>query len=128
MQHDFDAAQTVAETWAPLSALPAGSPAALDVLCPAFHMLGTLDACGLVQEDLHLGNFLRCAERLYVIDGDAVSSISPGQMLAEPQASANLAVLLAQCVLLHLRCSARRQNAWRRCFQRRIRPCFTVGY
>ena len=91
-----DAAQTLAEAWVPLSALPAGSPAALEVLCPAFRMLGTLHACGLVQEDLHLGNFLRCTERLYVIDGDAVRSISPGKGLDEPRASANLAVLLAQ--------------------------------
>jgi len=91
-----DAAQTLAEAWEPLSALPAGSPAALDVLFPAFRMLGRLHACGLVQEDLHLGNFLRCAERLYVIDGDAVRSISPGKRLDEPRASANLAVLLAQ--------------------------------
>mgnify|MGYP001304199156 FL=1 len=92
----LDAAQTLDEAWEPLSALPAGSPAALDVLFPAFRMLGTLHACGLVQEDLHLGNFLRCAERLYVIDGDAVRSISPGKALGEPRASANLAVLLAQ--------------------------------
>lgn len=92
----LDGAQTVAEAWEPVSALPAGSPAALDVLFPAFRMLGTLHACGLVQEDLHLGNFLRCAERLYVIDGDAVRSMSPGKALDEPQASANLAVLLAQ--------------------------------
>ena len=92
----LDGAQTLAEAWQPLSALPAGSPAALDVLCPAFRTLGTLHACGLAQEDLHLGNFLRCAERLYVIDGDAVRSISPGKGLDEPQASTNLAVLLAQ--------------------------------
>lgn len=92
----LDAAQTLAEAWEPVSALPSGSPAALEVLCPAFRLLGTLHANGLTQEDLHLGNFLRCADRLYVVDGDAVRSISPGKVLDEPRASANLAVLLAQ--------------------------------
>ena len=37
-----DSAQSLAEAWAPASALPAGHPAALEVLRPAFGMLGAL--------------------------------------------------------------------------------------
>ena len=92
----IDAAESLADAWKPLSATPAGSRDALDVLCPAFRALGRLHAAGFVQEDLHLGNFMRRGEELLVIDGDAVRSITPGQPLNERQAGANLAVLLAQ--------------------------------
>ena len=77
-------------------ALAAGNDAALAVLSPAFHALGRLHAAGLVQADLHLGNFLQGGEDILVIDGDAVRSITPGKPLDEQQACANLAVLLAQ--------------------------------
>lgn len=89
-------ARSLAELWEPVSALSAGSEAALDVLRPAFGLLGSMHAAGLTQEDLHLGNFLRCGDQVFVIDGDAVRAISPGQPLDEEQAASNLAILLAQ--------------------------------
>ena len=92
----LDAAQSLAEAWFPVAQLPAGSAVALDVLRPACRALGAMHAAGLVQQDLHLGNFLRCAEQLFVIDGDAVRAVSPGQPLGEPLATRNLALLLAQ--------------------------------
>jgi tRNA A-37 threonylcarbamoyl transferase component Bud32 len=92
----LDAAQSLAEAWLAVAQLPAGSAAALDVLRPACHALGALHAAGLVQQDLHLGNFLRCADQLFIIDGDAVRAVSPGQALGEPPAMRNLALLLAQ--------------------------------
>ena len=92
----LEAAQSLAEAWFPVAQLPAGSAVALDVLRPACRALGAMHAAGLVQQDLHLGNFLRCAEQLFVIDGDAVRAVSPGQPLGEPLATRNLALLLAQ--------------------------------
>lgn len=89
-------AQSLAEIWALESAQPAGSDAALDALRPAFRLLGSMHAAGLTQEDLHLGNFLRRGDLAFVIDGDAVRAVSPGQPLDERQAASNLAILLAQ--------------------------------
>jgi hypothetical protein len=54
-----EGALSLAEAWKPLSSSPAGNDAALAVLSPAFHALGRLHAAGLVQADLHLGNFLQ---------------------------------------------------------------------
>ncbi len=92
----LDGSLTLADAWEPLAALPAGNAAALDVLRPAFRLLGTLHATGLVQDDLHLANFLRHEDSVFVIDGDAVRAITPGQRLNEAQAIGNLAILLAQ--------------------------------
>jgi len=89
-------AESLADAWEAVSALPAGNTAAFDELRPAFRMLGNMHASGLVQDDLHLGNFLRCGDELFVVDGDAVRAVSPGKPLLEQQAITNLALLLAQ--------------------------------
>ena len=89
-------AQSLAEIWAGLEHLPAGNADGLAVLSLALRLLGRLHAAGLVQEDLHLGNFLQRGDELFVIDGDAVRSISPGQCVENLLASNNLAILLAQ--------------------------------
>jgi len=59
-------------------------------------VLGRLHSAGLVQEDLHLGNFLRHADKLFLLDGDAVRAVNPGVPLPADRAGANLAVFLAQ--------------------------------
>jgi tRNA A-37 threonylcarbamoyl transferase component Bud32 len=92
----LEPAQSLAEAWAEVSERAAGDAEALAVLAPALAMLGRLHAAGLVQDDLHLGNFLRHQGRMLVVDGDAVRVISRGQRLPPADAGANLAVLLAQ--------------------------------
>lgn len=92
----LDAAQSLSAAWRSVDDLPAGQAAALDVLCPACRVLGAMHAAGLVQLDLHLGNFLRCAGQLFVIDGDAVRVVASGQPLDERSATRNLALLFAQ--------------------------------
>ena len=92
----LDDAQSLAEAWAPPSGLPAGDAESVELLSPAFALLGILHASGLIQKDLHFGNFLRSAGTLQAIDGDAVQAITPGKALDETAAVANLAVLLAQ--------------------------------
>jgi tRNA A-37 threonylcarbamoyl transferase component Bud32 len=89
-------AETLADAWARQPENPPGNPAALAVLTPALVLLGRMHTAGLVQKDLHLGNFLSHDDSLFVIDGDEVSSISPGKPLDEQPAIRNLAILLAQ--------------------------------
>lgn len=84
-------AESLAET---MARLPPGAPAA--GLAPALTVVGRLHAAGLVQDDLHLGNFLLYDGRLLVVDGGAVRPVCPGQSLPPADACANLAILLAQ--------------------------------
>ena len=87
----LDGATTLAEEW---GVCPDASPGgAQDLLCDAAAALGRLHATGLVHDDAHLGNFLRHAGMLYVIDGDAVRSVSAADTVS---LLANLALLLAQ--------------------------------
>jgi tRNA A-37 threonylcarbamoyl transferase component Bud32 len=92
----LDPAESVVESWARVAGHPPGDSEALAILAPVMAVLGRLHAAGLVQEDLHLGNFLFHEGQLFVIDGDSVRVISRGQPLTQSRASANLAVLLAQ--------------------------------
>ncbi len=92
----LDGADSLAARWKAEAAEAAGSVRALTVLAPAFTLLGRLHARGLVQDDLHLGNFLVHGGRLLVIDGDAVRALRPGRPLDAAQAAANFAILAAQ--------------------------------
>jgi tRNA A-37 threonylcarbamoyl transferase component Bud32 len=92
----LEAAESLDEAWSRQSGQQPGHPDALAVLLPAFKVLGQLHAAGLVQDDLHLGNFLQHDVSLFVIDGDAVRAITPGQALDETHAIQNLAILFAQ--------------------------------
>ena len=68
--------------------------AGVALLTPAVEAVGSMHRAGLSQHDLHLGNFLIEGDRLFVIDGDAIDRHSAP--LPPAQASANLAILLAQ--------------------------------
>lgn len=59
-------------------------------------VIGALHDAGLVQNDLHLGNFLISQGKVYVIDGDAVRAHSFGQGLEMEESSRNLALFFAQ--------------------------------
>lgn len=89
-------AESLADRWAPHAHRPPGDADALAELAPAFAMLGRLHARGLLQHDLHLGNFLHHHGRLYVIDGDAVDATRAGSPLSAGDATGNLALLIAQ--------------------------------
>ena len=95
----LEQAVSLAADWDVVRFLPPGDARAVSVLAPALRLLGRMHACGLVQNDLHLGNFLRCAEVVFVIDGDAVRALAPGRALTRRQALRNLAILLAQLPL-----------------------------
>jgi tRNA A-37 threonylcarbamoyl transferase component Bud32 len=87
-------AESLASAWAGVENLPVGAVAAIAVLSPALAMLARMHRAGLVQEDLHLGNFLRAADALLVIDGDSVKDF--GRPLTAAEAANNLGMLLAQ--------------------------------
>ncbi len=66
-------------------------PASAGELESVFAMLGRLHARGLLQEDVHLGNFLIGNGGLYVIDGDAIRPAA-----SDAERLDNLALLFAQ--------------------------------
>lgn len=92
----LDRAESLAEYWARVTRRAPGDAEALAVLAPALTLLGRLHAAGLIQEDLHLGNFLRHDGSVFLVDGDAVRVLTHGQAVPRARACANLAVLLAQ--------------------------------
>lgn len=89
-------ARTLEQLWQQLPDRSPGQPQAMALLGAALRSLAALHRQGLVQHDLHLGNFLQQGEQLYLIDGDAISAVSPGQPLPAAQAEDNLALLFAQ--------------------------------
>ena len=92
---DFlDGATTLLEHWQALADSTPGNPAAIALLTPAFRLLGQLHRAGLSHDDLHLGNFLRHGDGLYLIDGDAVATAAAP--LGEKAAARDLAMLVAQ--------------------------------
>lgn len=90
-----DDAQTLQAQWeAAQPALPGTEPA-LDIICRAVKAVAELHQHGLLQTDMHLGNFLAQGEQLWVIDGDAIESHGD-TCLPGPVALHNLALLLGQ--------------------------------
>ena len=87
-------AESLAEAWAGVSGLPVGSTVAVNLLYPVLALLARMHRHGLVQDDLHLGNFLRTGERLLIVDGDSVRTLE--RPLTVAQATENLGLLLAQ--------------------------------
>ena len=90
--------RTLAERWMGAQKLRAGDPRALEILLPAFALLGRLHAAGLIQTDLHLGNFLEHQGELFLIDGDGIEPVAKG-VEAPRQTLDNLALLVAQLPL-----------------------------
>jgi tRNA A-37 threonylcarbamoyl transferase component Bud32 len=66
------------------------------MLLAAIRLVGRMHGRGLVQTDLHLGNFLRRGDELYMIDGDGIVNCLVGQDIDERAIRRNLALFLAQ--------------------------------
>ncbi|MEH6388876.1 MAG: lipopolysaccharide kinase InaA family protein [Pseudomonas profundi] len=94
---DFlEEAESLEVQWEALSHEPAGSEPGMRLLRLALTGIATMHAKGLVQRDLHLGNFLLHKGVLQVIDGDAVEVLDQRQPITAQQAEENLAVFFAQ--------------------------------
>ncbi|MGM8933617.1 lipopolysaccharide kinase InaA family protein [Pseudomonas neustonica] len=89
-------ANSLQQRWDALASRQPGDPQAMALLGQALALIGNMHSKGLVQTDLHLGNFLLQADQLYVIDGDAVEAQTPGQPLTAEAAQQNLAIFFAQ--------------------------------
>lgn len=85
-------AQTALAVWDRLTTL--------DSKCGLIRQLTTLVAYmhdkGLMQEDLHLENFLISGNQIYAIDGDTICSENRAESLRLKASSRNLALLFAQ--------------------------------
>ena len=94
----YQDAESLAETWEQLGNSPVNEASTANVLAPVLALLARMHRNGLVQGDLHLGNFLHTTESLLIIDGDSVQvSESP---LTVVQATENLGLLLAQLPII----------------------------
>ena len=67
----------------------------LEILREAMSMLAQMHARGVIQRDIHLGNFLRAGNQLYMIDGGHVERHRNGP-LSSGDSIANLAEFFAQ--------------------------------
>ena len=85
-------AQTALVVWNKFSTLESKS----NFLNQLVSLLGVMHDKGLVQEDLHLENFLCSGKQLYAIDGDTISTENNDAPLDLKSSSRNLALLFAQ--------------------------------
>jgi tRNA A-37 threonylcarbamoyl transferase component Bud32 len=85
-------AQTALAVWDRLTTLESKS----GLLRQLTTLVGCMHDKGLVQEDLHLENFLISGGQIYAIDGDTICSESGGEPLNLKASSRNLALLFAQ--------------------------------
>ena len=59
-------------------------------------VIASLHNAGVLQEDLHLDNFLVSGGKIYVIDGDAIVNKGNGKALSNAVSNRNLALFFAQ--------------------------------
>ena len=88
--------QSLQQCWDQLADTGLDSPAATAILEEALQAIAAMHKQGLAQTDLHLGNFLRHEQLVYVIDGDAIEVAEPGKPLRQSAVEANLALFFAQ--------------------------------
>ncbi len=88
----LDDVQTALDRWSQLTTPEEKKTLLLQLV----EVVSALHAAGLVQEDLHLGNFLLSEQKMYAIDGDAVTLRDQGSPLNLNLSSLNLALLFAQ--------------------------------
>ena len=87
--------ETLLQAWQGIAHPAPGSDECCEILEPAFTLLGRMHAIGITHEDLHLGNFLKHGDDLYVIDGDTVRQRAVSTLDPE-RARDNLVLLIAQ--------------------------------
>ena len=85
-------AQTALEVWDNLTTLEQRA----DFLQQLVEPVAGLHEAGLVQEDLHLENFLVSGQKIYAIDGDAIGTQNQGKPLDLKSSSRNLSLFFAQ--------------------------------
>ncbi|WGK62540.1 lipopolysaccharide kinase InaA family protein [Halopseudomonas sp. SMJS2] len=89
-------AQSLQQCWEQLTDQSPHNPQAFAVLQGALQIIAVMHAKGLLQADLHLGNFLQDGQQLYVIDGDAIEAQHSGKPLPLAAVRSNLSLFFAQ--------------------------------
>jgi hypothetical protein len=89
-------AKNLANVWLENAGNPPNHEMINNLLGPVVLILARMHLAGLAQADLHLGNFLRAGDHLFVIDGDAIHTSKKSHALSPMDATRNLAILLAQ--------------------------------
>lgn len=98
----LESAQTLQQRWDGLcaftgtSVLAPGDSEAMTLMGSALRSIAHMHRAGLIQTDLHMGNFLLHEGQVHVIDGDAIQVLSPGQPISAREAEDNLAIFFAQ--------------------------------
>lgn len=78
----LEGAQSLADAWAAVEALPPLADEQQAVLAEALGAIAQMHAKGLWQEDLHLDNLMRQADKLYLIDGGGICVEQAGKPLS----------------------------------------------
>ncbi|MGY2288869.1 lipopolysaccharide kinase InaA family protein [Pseudomonas sp. SDO528_S397] len=89
-------AQSLAQAWQAVQALPPLADAQQVVLGEALEAIARMHAKGLWQQDLHLDNLLRHDGQLYLIDGAGICVEEAGKPLSRQRVLDNLGVFFAQ--------------------------------
>lgn len=89
-------AQSQQQRWEALPSTAPENPEAQQQVAEIIAMLARMHRQGLIQSDLHMGNFLWHQGQLQVIDGDAVAIRTAGEPLSGEDAADNLGAFLAQ--------------------------------
>ena len=92
----LEGAQSLADAWAAVEALPPLADEQQAVLAEALGAIAQMHAKGLWQEDLHLDNLMRQADKLYLIDGGGICVEQAGKPLSRNRVLENLGVFFAQ--------------------------------
>lgn len=88
----LSAAKTFLDVWNNLTTLESRTI----LLGQLVEQVSGLHQAGLIQKDLHLENFLISEQKIFAIDGDAISNQHAGSPLDLNASSRNLALLFAQ--------------------------------
>ncbi|WP_017902021.1 lipopolysaccharide kinase InaA family protein [Pseudomonas asplenii] len=92
----LEGAESLADAWRQVEALPALADEQQRVLGEALGAIAQMHGKGLWQEDLHLDNLLRHDGKLHLIDGAGIRAEEAGKPLSREKVLENLGVFFAQ--------------------------------
>ncbi|WP_129210645.1 lipopolysaccharide kinase InaA family protein [Candidatus Pseudomonas adelgestsugas] len=92
----IDNAESLANAWQAVKGLPPLTDEQTAVLADALAVIAKMHTKGLWQKDLHLDNFLRHGNQLYLIDGAGIYMEEVGKPLSRNRVLENLGVFFAQ--------------------------------
>ena len=92
----LESCESLEQAWQAVAQQPYLSDAQEQLISQVLVSLAEMHQQGLWQDDLHLDNFLRIKQQLYVIDAGSIKQQTLGQPLDREQTVSNLALFFAQ--------------------------------